>query len=590
MRRVRCEWRPAVVAVVVMTILACGCGDGAPRESTPVEAPSKPMAEVTFIDIAAEAGLTLSTRGGNEDKHHLLESTGTGVALADYDGDGDEDIYLTTSQTTDEWMAGKRPRANALYRNDGGGTFDDVAEEAGVDLRAWSAGAYFADYDNDGDKDLFVTTWGPNVLYRNDGDGTFTDVTAEAGVAGAEDAWTSSAGFGDLDGDGDLDLYVVNYCVYDLWDPPLGGALCIWNGLAVYAGPRGFIGQPDMLYRNNGDGTFTDISHDSGIFRDVPFYGLGVVMSDLDDDGDLDIFVANDSVANFLFRNDGEMRFQEIGAFANVATNEDAKDQAGMGTDAADFNGDGLIDLIVTNFSHECNTVHRNEGNLFFTDATFEVGFRDSFLKLVWGVKFFDYDNDAWLDVYAANGHIYTEVDGEARLNTSYKQVNSLYRNLGGGKFEDVTEVSGPGLAIAECSRGVAVFDVDRDGDRDLLVTNLDSTPSLLRNDGGDRRSWVSFLLRGVRSNRDAVGARLTVETGDHVQVRDANPFGSYQSNSSYEVHFGLAEAETVDRLSIVWPSGESEELTDLPARMFYEITEGQGVTASVPAGAVLAP
>jgi hypothetical protein len=548
------------------------------------------MAEVTFIDIAPEAGLTLSTRGGNEDKHHLLESTGTGVALADYDGDGDEDIYLTTSQTTDEWMAGKRPRANALYRNDGGGTFDDVAEEAGVDLRAWSAGAYFADYDNDGDKDLFVTTWGPNVLYRNDGDGTFTDVTAEAGVAGAEDAWTSSAGFGDLDGDGDLDLYVVNYCVYDLWDPPLGGALCIWNGLAVYAGPRGFIGQPDMLYRNNGDGTFTDISHDSGIFRDVPFYGLGVVMSDLDDDGDLDIFVANDSVANFLFRNDGEMRFQEIGAFANVATNEDAKDQAGMGTDAADFDGDGRIDLIVTNFSHECNTVHRNEGNLFFTDATFEVGFRDSFLKLVWGVKFFDYDNDAWLDVYAANGHIYTEVDGEARLNTSYKQVNSLYRNLGGGKFEDVTEVSGPGLAIAECSRGVAVFDVDRDGDRDLLVTNLDSTPSLLRNDGGDRRSWVSFLLRGVRSNRDAVGARLTVETGDHVQVRDANPFGSYQSNSSYEVHFGLAEAETVDRLSIVWPSGESEELTDLPARMFYEITEGQGVTASVPAGAVLAP
>jgi hypothetical protein len=313
-------------------------------------------------------------------------------------------------------------------------------------------------------------------------------------------------------------------------------------------------------------------------------------MSDLDQDGDLDIFVANDSVANFLFRNDGDLRFHEIGAFANVATNEDAKDQAGMGTDAADFDGDGLIDLIVTNFSHECNTVHRNEGDLFFTDATFEVGLRDSFLKLVWGVKFFDYDNDGWLDVYAANGHIYTEVDDEPRLNTSYKQVNSLYRNTGNGKFEDVTDVSGPGLAVRECSRGVAVFDVDRDGDRDLLVTNLDATASLLRNDGGNRRSWVSFLLRGVRSNRDAVGARITVESGGHVQVRDANPFGSYQSNSSYEVHFGLDDEATVDRVSIVWPSGETEELTDVPARMFHQITEGQGITRSVPAGEVLKP
>jgi hypothetical protein len=545
---------------------------------------------VTFIDRAAEAGLTLTTVCGNTTKTHLLESTGTGVAVGDYDRDGDDDLYLTTAQTTDDWLAGRSPRSNALYRNDGGGTFTDVAREAGVALAAWSAGAYFADYDNDGDPDLFVTTWGPNVLYRNDGDGTFTDVTATAGVAGDEHAWSASAAFGDLDGDSDLDLYVTNYCVYDLRNPPFGDSKSIWLGMATYPGPRGFTAQPDVLYCNNGDGTFTDCSRESGIHDTEPRYGLGVVMSDLDGDRDLDIFVANDSVPNFLFRNDGGMRFAEVAAYANVATNEDGKEQAGMGTDAADYDGDGRPDLIVTNFSHDFDTLHRNMGDLFFTDATFEAGLRDSYLDLGWGVKFFDYDNDGRLDLFVATGHIYPEVDGESRLNTRYRQINRLYHNSGVGVLQNRTADSGPGLAVRQSARGVAVLDLERDGDLDVVVTNIDATPTLLVNEGGNRAAWLSLDLRGVESNRDAIGARVTLETPGGVQVRELNPFGSYLSQGAHAMHFGLGDAQAAARVVVDWPSGRSEELLDLAAGRFYVVTEGQGVTSSTEPETVARP
>jgi len=573
------------LAVVVIFVAACESDRDGSRGD-----PARAVEDVTFVDRASEAGLTLATVCGNTAKTHLLESTGTGVAVGDYDGDGDDDLYVTTAQTTDDWLAGRKPRANALYRNDGDGTFIDVAREAGVALAEWSAGAYFADYDNDSDPDLFVTAWGPNVLYRNDGDGTFTDVTATAGVAGDEHAWSASAAFGDLDGDSDLDLYVTNYCTYDLRNPPFGDSKSIWMGMATYPGPRGFTAQPDVLYRNDGDGTFTDWSRDSGLHDSAPRYGLGVVMSDLDDDRDLDIFVANDSMPNFLFRNEGGLRFSEVAAYANVATNEDAKEQAGMGTDAGDFDGDGRPDVIVTNFSHDFDTLHRNMGELYFTDATFEAGLRDSFLDLAWGVKFFDYDNDCRLDLIVANGHIYPEVDGEARLNTRYEQRNRLYRNRGGGVLQNRSRDAGPGLAAEHSARGVAVVDVERDGDLDVVVTNIDATPTLLVNQGGNRAAWLSLDLRGVDSNRDAIGARVTLETPGAAQVRELNPFGSYLSQSAHAMHFGLGAAGAATRVVVEWPSGRSEELLDLPADRFYVITEGKGITSSTAPAAAPSP
>jgi hypothetical protein len=453
-----------------------------------------------------------------------------------------------------------------------------------VALRAWSAGVYFTDYDNDGDKDLFVTAWGPNVLFRNDGDGSFTDVTKQAGVAGADNSWSASAAFGDLDNDGDLDLYVTNYCDYDLENPPFGGNRTPWRGIPVYPGPLGLRGQTDVLYRNEGDGTFTDVTEGSGT-DDVtrPLYGLGVVMFDLEDDGDLDIYVANDSCPNYLWRNDGDLRFIDIAAVAGVATNEDAKEQAGMGVDAADFDDDGRIDLIVTNFSHDWNTLYRNDGNLTFVDHTFVGGFKDTFLPLGWGVKFLDYDNDGWLDVFMANGHIYPEVDSHPHLNTTYRQANLLYRNQGGSTFENVSGMVGPGLDAVEGTRGVAVTDFDGDGDVDLVLTGMDVPPALLRNDGGNALSWVSVRLIGSRSNRDAVGARLTLEAGGRRRVRTVNPFGSYLSQSSYTIHFGLGDADRVDRLVVRWPSGLEEEYVDLAARQIHTLTEGEGAVLGAP-------
>jgi hypothetical protein len=570
------------VALLLLALAGCGAGgDTAPAAAGP-DAAAAGDGLPAFVDTAAEAGLESVAVCGNAAKAHLLESTGSGVAVADYDGDGDDDLYFATAQTTDDWLAGRRPRTNALYRNDGHGTFTDLAAEAGVDLAAWSAGTYFVDYDDDGDKDLFVTTWGPNVLYRNDGDGTFTDVTRQAGVAGGATDWSASAAFGDLDGDGDLDLYVANYCVYDLADPPFGGSRTNWKGIQVYRGPLGFEAQADRLYRNDGDGTFTDVSDASGIGAiSEHLFGLGVAMSDLDDDGDLDVYVANDSTANFLWRNDGGLRFSDVANMAGVATNEDAKQQAGMGTDIGDYNDDGRLDVVVTNFSHDWNTLYRNDGGGFFTDATFEAGLRDGYLPLAWGTKLFDYDNDGRLDLFVANGHIYPEIDDHPQLKLTYKEENLLYRNLGGGRFENVVERSGPGMRIVEGTRGVAVADLDRDGDLDLVLTNIDSTPSLLRNDGGNRGAWLSVRLVGTRANRDAIGSRLTLTAGDTVQVREVNPFGSYQSQSSYAVHFGLGDAEAVERLEIRWPDGEVETLTDLPTRAFLTVTQGSGVTES---------
>jgi hypothetical protein len=529
------------------------------------------------VDIAAESGVTILTVCGTDEKVHIPESTGTGLAIADFDGDGDEDIFYSNAQSNEDWMAGRRPNACALYRNNGDGTFTDVAKEAGADVRGWITGAHFVDVDDDVDFDLFLTAYGKNILLENDGTGHFTDVTRRAGLD-APFNWSTSAAFADFDGDADLDFYVARYVDFDFENPPNNGARSIWKGLSIFPGPLGLKGAADAYYRNNGDGTFTDATVDVGIGDSALAYGLGVVASDVEDDGDPDIFVANDSKSNYFWRNDGKGQFRETAATAGVATNEDAKEQAGMGIDAGDYDGDGDMDIIVTNFSHDWNTLYRNEGRGLFSDVTFQAGFRDSYLFLGWGTKFLDFDNDGDLDLFVANGHIYPQVDEAPSLNTSYSQMNLLYRNRGDGTFENVTRRAGPGLEIIDDTRAVAVADIDQDGDMDIIVSNSDSRPNLLRNDGGNVKNWLMVRLRGTRSNRHGIGARLTLETGGRRLVRDVNPFGGYQSQGTYWVHFGLGESASAERLTVRWPSGAVEEFENLAAGRRIRIVEGKGI------------
>ncbi len=536
---------------------------------------------VRFVDRTAEAGIDVGATYRDRSLRHILDSTGSGAAAADYDNDGDIDLFVPAGRDTDTWSDGSPRRSASLYRNEGDGTFVDVAAAAGVALTGWINGAYFVDHDGDGDKDLFVTAWGQDGLYRNNGDGTFTDVSARSGLAGGDKDWSSSAAFGDLDGDGDLDLYVTRYCDYSPSDPALGSLQWTWKNLVVFPGPRGLRGQEDVLFRNDGDGRFTDVSVESGIRSAAPLYALAVVFSDLDDDGDLDIYVANDSVINLAWRNDGGLKFTEVGGLAGLATNESAQVQAGMGVDAGDYDGDGDLDLFVTNFSHDWNTLYRNEGSWLFQEATFETPIRDSYLDLSWGAKFLDYDNDGWLDLFVANGHIYPQVEQAPHLNTPFRQANKLYRNLGQGRFVNASRQSGPGMQIAANSRGVVVADFNGDGALDLFVTNLDDPPNLLISEGG-QGNWLALRLVGTRSNRDGIGARLTLTAGGTSQLREANPFGTFLSQGGYDVHFGLGAATAADRLEIRWPGGETQLVEKLTAGRVYEIHE-DGTVRDVP-------
>jgi hypothetical protein len=381
-----------------------------------------------------------------------------------------------------------------------------------------------------------------------------------------------------LDLDGDLDLYVTNYANYSLTDPPHDGAKITWRGLRVLMGPIGLDGQGDRLYRNNGDGTFSDVTTEAGIDGPEPHYGLGVVFSDLDKDGDLDIFVANDSMANFLWRNDGSLRFSDVSLAAGVATNQNATEQAGMGADAGDYDDDGWNDLVVTNFSHDFNTLHRNRGELLFTDATYAANFKDSYSYLAWGVKFVDYDLDGWLDVFMANGHTYSILETNKQTDTTYKQVNSIYRNVGDGTFEPRGAAAGAGLEIAESTRGLAVGDLDGNGAPDFILTNIDATPTILMNRGAEGRAWLHVALTGTRSNRDGVGARVELTAGGRTQFREVNPFGSFLSQSSYDLMFGLGQAAAADRIVVRWPSGIVDEIAAVQGGRRVTIVEGKGL------------
>jgi hypothetical protein len=538
-------------------------------------------ARFRFVDVVEGSGVDLVTTFGSEEKRYIIEYTGTGAALTDYDLDGDLDLYLVNGSALD-LPPGEAPR-DRLYRNDGGFRFTNVTEAAGLGDSGWGGGALAGDMDDDGDPDLLVTNFGPNVLYRNNGDGTFTDVTAASGLE--DGRWHSSAAFGDLDADGFLDLYIANHAVYRVEEPPQ--LPCFWKGIQIACGPLAHRPETHLVYRNRGDFSFTDVSDSSGV-SSKPGFGFGVVMDYFDDDDRLDVYVANDLSGNFLFLNrtpaGGGIVFEDASALSGAGFVEGGREQAGMGVDSGDFNGDGRIDIHTTNFSDDYNTLYRNDGGGLFTDVSFEARLGEVTLPyLGWATAFADFDLDSDLDLLVVNGHIYPEAD-RFQSGTTYAQSNLLFENVGDGTFRDLSVRSG--LVEKRLGRGAAIGDVDEDGDLDVVVANMHALPSLLRNDGGNRGNWVSFLLVGRESNRDGVGARVVLEGLDangRSQVRTAKAGGGYLSSHDPRLRFGLGEARGVERVRVRWPSGHVEVFESLASGRGYILKEGAGLIAGEP-------
>ncbi len=526
---------------------------------------------VRFEEVAVRAGIEFQHASGSPAKDYIVETIGSGVAWLDYDRDGWMDLYLVNGGRWDELQEGRRTVSNALFRNLGDGTFSNVTAKAGLGGRYWGMGAVAADYDNDGWTDLFVANYGPNSLFRNRGDGTFEDVSAKAGLDSP--LWGASAAFGDYDRDGWLDLYVANYVAFDHRKAPPPN--CQYRGIKVHCGPKGLQPAPDRLFHNNGDGTFSDVTSSAGVAA-PPAYGLGVSWLDFDQDGDADIFVANDSMPNFLFENQGNGKFEEIGLISGFAYSQDGNAQAGMGIATGDYDRDGRLDLYLTHFSDDYNTLYRNFGEEMFRDVSYgaQLAF-GSWQNLAWGTFFFDYDNDGWPDLFVANGHIYPQVD-DYQIGTSFLQRNQLFRNLGGEKFSEVSGEMGPSFAQAWSSRGAAYADYDNDGDLDIAVNNLDQKASLLRNEGGNRAGhWFSLSLEGTKSNRSAVGTRVEVQTAAGRQVQELQAGSSYQSSNDPRLHFGLGPDGRVAELSVRWPSGASQTFSGLQGDRRYFLREG---------------
>jgi hypothetical protein len=536
--------------------------------------------------VAAERGIRHHSVCGSPGKETILDTLGTGACWLDYDRDGDLDLFLVNGARLKP-AAGEPAPLDALFRNDGG-RFVDVSAAAGVADPRWGVGCAVGDYDADGDPDLFVSQYGPDALYRNNGDGTFTDVAQAARVA--DPRWGTSAAFADYDGDGWLDLYVAQYLEFDPATTPLpgSGTHCNFRGLPVMCGPRGMVGAPDVLYHNNGDGTFTDVSRKAGLMVDEQYYGLGVVWGDYDNDGDLDLYVGNDSTPNLLYRNNGDGTFQEVGIRAGVGYSVDGREQASMGVDFGDFDGDGWLDLFVTNFSHDFASLYRNNGDGTFTDATFRTGLVEPTLPtLGWGTRFFDYDLDGDLDLFVANGHVYPQVD-EHDIGTTYAQINHLFENEGGRRFAERNREAGPGLAIARSSRAAAFADYDSDGDLDILVTNIDDSPTLLENRSAHGH-WLGVELAGSRPNLAAIGARLTLTAGGRRQVREVRADGSYLSASDLRVLFGLGSTSRVDALEVRWPDGRLQRAEVGDIDRYLRITQ-PAAAAAAPSGSAPTP
>ena len=529
-------------------------------------------ADVQFVDVTAETGINFRHVNGAEGAYHLPETLGAGGAFFDADNDGYLDIYLVNSGYWDE-SATAQQTLSALYRNNNDGSFIDITITAKVGNRGnYGQGAACADYDNDGNVDLYVTNVGANVLYRNNGDGTFTDVTRLAGVG--DPSWSSSATFLDYNRDGYLDLFVVNYLVYsrDVTYRPCGE-----RGIHTYCHPSLFEGAPDTLYRNNGDGTFSDVSQEAGI-GDVGgmFHGkgLGVVSADFNNDGAPDLYVANDDTRNDFFYNNGDGTFSEISLLAGCAYSFDGIAQAGMGVAADDYNSDGWIDIFVTNLSYETNALYRNNGDGTFTDVIYEAHLgKESFVYVGFGIGFFDADNDGWRDIFIANGHIIDNIEDTHDVLT-YRQPDQLFRNGGDNTFQEISKNAGEYFQSAAVSRGALFGDYDNDGDVDLLVTQSNGPVTLLRNDNTTENNWIRIKTVGVVSSRDGIGTRVTLTAGGRTQIQEANPGASYLSSHDTRLHFGLGSSISVDTVEVRWQSGVVQVLENLPANREHVITE----------------
>jgi hypothetical protein len=525
---------------------------------------------IRFTNVAAASGLTVVNIAGTATKDYLIDSIGNGVAWLDYDNDGDLDSLLVNGSTLERLKTGGDQMVT-LYRNDGGSRFTDVTAAAGLTRRGWGSGVCAADYDNDGFLDVYITAFGANVLWRNVGGQTFT-ATRQA----ADPGWSTGCAFGDYDRDGFVDLYVANYVQFVPGKvPPRGTPACSFMNIQTSCGPRPLPGAPDTLYRNTGKGAFVDVTRAAGA-AEPGYYGFGVLFSDLDDDGWPDVYVANDSTPNLFFRNLRNGRFAEEALQSGLAVTPDGREQAGMGVDAGDYDGDGRLDLVKTNFSQDYTALARNEGGGLFVDLSMRSGLAATLGPyLGWGIGLVDLDNDGPLDLFIANGHVYPDV---ARTGTStYRQRNQVFRNVG-GRFRHATQEVGGPLLVEQSSRGAAFGDYDNDGDVDVLISAIDDRPLLLRNDtaGGH---WITVGLSGTRSNRSAIGAKVTIEAGGRRQVAEVRSGGSYISQNDLRVRFGLGDTTTVDRLTIRWPRGAVETAKTLAADRIYRAREGAGVT-----------
>ena len=532
-----------------------------------------------FVDVAASAGLQAPiVYGGVENKKYILEATGCGCAFLDYDNDGWIDIFVLSGTR----LNGDPPDAtNRLYKNKRDGTFTDVTEKAGLKAVGWASGVCIGDYNNDGFEDIFCTYFGQNRLYRNNGDGTFTDVTKAACLWNDQPRWGAGCSFLDYNRDGHLDLFVSNYLRFSFEHAPVPGenVNCNWKGVPVECGPRGLPTGRHSLYRNKGDGTFTDASAQAGIAKATACYGMTVVAADLDEDGWTDIFVACDSTPSLLFMNNHDGTFREEGVLRGVALSDDGMEQAGMGVGVGDYDLDGHLDLFKTHFAEDANGLYHNDGKGNFDDVTRSSRVAVDTRYVCWGAGIVDLDNDGYPDLFVTTGNVYPEVERKFPQYPN-KSPRAVYRNLGNRTFEELGHEAGPGVTDAHCSRGCAFGDFDNDGDIDILIVNLNESPSLLRNDITQKQNWIKVKLEGVKSNRSAIGARVVAHYGGKAQAQAVLSQSSFYSCSDSRLHFGLGGFNSVD-LDIYWPNGLHEQYKKIPANQLITLREGSGVISN---------